>query len=308
MFFLDNASDITECIVLCELLDTNNHLCQMPPSKQKIAKPTHRTTRTSARSAAKEAPARGAKRKAGELPPIKAAKIQRTGHGSKAKVSVVENPELPRVPVIGANDAALLPGDYTDRIIYILRFNYLTLSFLLLKDVTGKTWNDMSRLMRTTISQIYNEHAYLRYHQQKCIVLTDEYDVPISSAYHNGYYEDVMHFLRPMFSSLTISIFMVGILRIGKSDFLSSLNNVDVFPMTRAKYATSFGFMEDEVRLLLKHHNVEIPMSEVTNWYNGYLIGMGDHNNPKNAPGCQPGIQRCGFDFGITWVCEPLAE
>ncbi|RUO97146.1 AAA-ATPase-like domain-containing protein [Jimgerdemannia flammicorona] len=110
--------------------------------------------------------------------------------------------------------------------------------FLSLKDVTGKTWNDMSRLMRTTISQIYNEHTYLRehlninekakfdrivnedssqsfefalrelmvflarYHQQKCIVLIDEYDAPISSAYHNGYYEDAMHFLRPMLSSL----------------------------------------------------------------------------------------------------------
>ncbi|RUS14298.1 hypothetical protein BC938DRAFT_477442 [Jimgerdemannia flammicorona] len=82
----------------------------MPLSKQKIAKPTHRTTRTLVRSAAKEAPTRGAKRKAGELPPIKAAKLQRTGCGSKAKVSVVENPEPCRVPVLGANNAALLPG------------------------------------------------------------------------------------------------------------------------------------------------------------------------------------------------------
>ncbi|RUS17488.1 hypothetical protein BC938DRAFT_476240 [Jimgerdemannia flammicorona] len=223
----------------------------------------------------------------------------------------------------------------------------------------------MSRLMRTTISQIYNEHTYLRehlninekakfdrivnedssqsfefalrelmvflarYHQQKCIVLIDEYDAPISSAYHNGYYEDAMHFLRPMLSSLlkdNINLqraFMVGILRIGKSDFLSSLNNVDVFPMTRAKYATSFGFTEDEVRLLLEHHNVEIPMSEVTDWYNGYLIGTQDNCHPLFNPWsivclCQhrelqpfwneSGIQRCSFDFGATWVCEPLAE
>ncbi|RUS12617.1 hypothetical protein BC938DRAFT_478649, partial [Jimgerdemannia flammicorona] len=78
--------------------------------------------------------------------------------------------------------------------------------------------------------------------------------------------------------------FMVGILRIGKSDFLSSLNNVDVFPMTRAKYATSFGFTEDEVRLLLEHHNIEIPMSEVTDWYNGYLIGTQDNCHPLFNP------------------------
>jgi hypothetical protein len=92
VFFPDNASDITECIVLRESLDADDHLCQMPPSKQKIAKPARRTARTLARGVGKEAPARGAKRKAGELPSIKTAKIQRTGRGSKAQVSVVENP------------------------------------------------------------------------------------------------------------------------------------------------------------------------------------------------------------------------
>ncbi|RUP51600.1 hypothetical protein BC936DRAFT_147142 [Jimgerdemannia flammicorona] len=186
-------------------------------------------------------------------------------------------PELPRVPVIGANDAALLPGgtvsvgssnfkklmesrfsvidksmliaefaSTADEVTLVLHprqfgkttnlsmlhffferidgkskhehelwhtlfgsmkiakerpdvmmneFGKYPVVFLSLKDVIGKMWNDMSRLMQTTISQIYNEHAYLCYHQQKCIVLTDEYDVPISSAYHNRYYEDVMHFL-----------------------------------------------------------------------------------------------------------------
>ncbi|RUS24760.1 hypothetical protein BC938DRAFT_473105 [Jimgerdemannia flammicorona] len=93
--------------------------------------------------------------------------------------------------------------------------------------------------IRTTISKVYAEHPYLqehlqdeeiikfdrivredpsyptlrhalgelseypaRYHQQKCIVLIDEYDAPIGAAYHKGYYDDAMDFFHPMFSSL----------------------------------------------------------------------------------------------------------
>jgi hypothetical protein len=119
----------------------------------------------------------------------------------------------------------------------------------------------MSRLMRTTISEIYKEHAYLhdhlnvyekakfdhianedphqsfefalrelmvflaRYHQQKCIVLIDEYDAPISSAYHSGYYEDAMHFLRPMFSSL-LKVFII-LLRGGSIEHFTYINHIN---------------------------------------------------------------------------------
>ncbi|RUP51601.1 hypothetical protein BC936DRAFT_147143 [Jimgerdemannia flammicorona] len=41
-----------------------------------------------------------------------------------------------------------------------------------------------------------------RYHQQKCVVLIDEYDSLIGTAYHEGYYDKAMKFLRPMFSLL----------------------------------------------------------------------------------------------------------
>ncbi|RUP21258.1 AAA-ATPase-like domain-containing protein, partial [Jimgerdemannia flammicorona] len=111
--------------------------------------------------------------------------------------------------------------------------------YLSLKDISGKTWDEMLIDIRTTISKVYAEHRYLqehlqdeeiikfdrivredpsyptlrhalgelseylaRYHQQKCIVLIDEYDAPIGAAYHKGYYDDAMDFFRPMFSSL----------------------------------------------------------------------------------------------------------
>ncbi|RUS23945.1 AAA-ATPase-like domain-containing protein, partial [Jimgerdemannia flammicorona] len=152
--------------------------------------------------------------------------------------------------------------------------------------------------IRTTISKVYAEHRYLqehlqdeeiikfdrivredpsyptlrhalgelseylaRYHQQKCIVLIDEYDAPIGAAYHKGYYDDAMDFFRPMFSSLlkdNINLhkaFLVGVLRVGKSGFLSGLNNISVYPMTHPQFASSFGFTSDEVELLLTHHS-----------------------------------------------------
>ncbi|RUS25330.1 hypothetical protein BC938DRAFT_472319, partial [Jimgerdemannia flammicorona] len=121
-----------------------------------------------------------------------------------------------------------------------------------------------------------------RYHQQKCVVLIDEYDSLIGTAYHEGYYDKAMKFLRPMFSLLlkdNVNLnqaFLVGILRVGKSGFLSGLNNISVYPMTHPQFASSFGFTSDEVELLLTYHNVNIAIEDVMNWYNGYNIGEDD--------------------------------
>ncbi|RUS12783.1 hypothetical protein BC938DRAFT_478430, partial [Jimgerdemannia flammicorona] len=92
-----------------------------------------------------------------------------------------------------------------------------------------------------------------------------------------------MKFLRPMFSLLlkdNVNLhqaFLVGILRVGKSGFLSGLNNISVYPMTDPRFARSFGFTEDEVKLLLAHHDVKIPVADVVYWYNGYHAGKKDH-------------------------------
>ena len=40
-----------------------------------------------------------------------------------------------------------------------------------------------------------------KYYHQKVIILIDEYDVPLQSAYQNNYYDEMVDFLRSVFSS-----------------------------------------------------------------------------------------------------------
>src|SRR6266545_2178785 len=48
-----------------------------------------------------------------------------------------------------------------------------------------------------------NLSQYLRkYHGQKCIVLVDEYDHPLSTAYQNNYYKEACGFFHVMLESL----------------------------------------------------------------------------------------------------------
>ncbi|OUQ00020.1 hypothetical protein B5E92_15320, partial [Erysipelatoclostridium sp. An15] len=44
-------------------------------------------------------------------------------------------------------------------------------------------------------------HCLYKHYQQKVIILIDEYDVPLQSAYNNGYYDEMVDFLRSIFSS-----------------------------------------------------------------------------------------------------------
>ena len=55
---------------------------------------------------------------------------------------------------------------------------------------------DQLKVSLETISQSLYQH----YHK-KVIILIDEYDVPLQAAYQNGYYEEMVVFLRNVFSS-----------------------------------------------------------------------------------------------------------
>lgn len=120
---------------------------------------------------------------------------------------------------------------------------------------------------------------------KKTIILIDEYDAPLTSAYQErlsdpDFLEDMSLFMRNMFSEAlktTTSLekgFMTGILRISKNDMLSGLNNPDVYTVLDKKYATYFGFTDEEVQELVKYTDMtEISLDEVRAYYNGYNIG-----------------------------------
>ena len=90
-------------------------------------------------------------------------------------------------------------------------------------------------------------------YQKKVLILLDEYDTPLQEAYVNGYWDELAAFTRTLFNnafktnpSLERGI-MTGITRVSKESIFSDLNNLDVVTTTSDKYATAFGFTEEEV-------------------------------------------------------------
>ena len=125
-----------------------------------------------------------------------------------------------------------------------------------------------------------------KYYHQKVIILIDEYDVPLQAAYQNNYYDEMVEFLRSVFSSslktneaLEKGI-MTGCLRISKESIFTGLNNFKVFSILDEMKEECFGFTEDEVKKLLEDYNIISSMDEVKEWYDGYLFGKTEVYNP----------------------------
>jgi hypothetical protein len=66
---------------------------------------------------------------------------------------------------------------------------------------------------------------------------------------------------------------LVGVLRVAKSGFLSDLNNLRVYPMFESRYADKFGFVEDEVKIVLSYHEIRTSVMDIANWYDSYTAG-----------------------------------
>lgn len=136
-------------------------------------------------------------------------------------------------------------------------------------------------------SALFNISYYLRkYYHQKVIILIDEYDVPLQSAYQNNYYEDMVNFLRNVFSmalktndALEKGI-MTGCLRISKESIFTGLNNFSSYSILNNISNEYFGFTEREVKQLLKDYHLSSYMDEVKEWYDGYLFGNLEIYNP----------------------------
>lgn len=145
------------------------------------------------------------------------------------------------------------------------------------KDILNKLHNRSSSAEDLKISLRVITNALYTYYQQKVIVLIDEYDVPLQAAYQNNYYEEMVEFLRSVFSSALKTNdalekgVMTGCLRISKESIFTGLNNIS---------SEFFGFTELEVKQLLKDYNLSEKMGEVKKWYDGYQFGNKEIYNP----------------------------
>ncbi|OUP69696.1 hypothetical protein B5F09_14265, partial [Erysipelatoclostridium sp. An173] len=129
-------------------------------------------------------------------------------------------------------------------------------------------------------------HCLYKHYQQKVIILIDEYDVPLQSAYNNGYYDEMVDFLRSVFSSALKTNdalergVLTGCLRIAKESIFTGLNNFTVRSITSQYACDCFGFTQEEIDDLLDYYDLINKRDEIKDWYDGYLFDKTEIYNP----------------------------
>lgn len=118
-----------------------------------------------------------------------------------------------------------------------------------------------------------------KHYGQKCIILIDEYDVPLDKAFQAGYYNEMVQLLRNFLGnalktndSLQFAI-LTGCLRISKESIFTGLNNLRVNTITDAVYDEYFGFTDQDVKELLAYYHLADHFDKVKAWYDGYQFG-----------------------------------
>ena len=137
---------------------------------------------------------------------------------------------------------------------------------------------------------LYNLSIFLEKHyHQKVIILIDEYDVPLQSAYQHDYYDEMVDFIRSVFSSALKTNdalergVLTGCLRISKESIFTGLNNFTVRTITDVEASDCFGFTQEEIDELLKYYNLMDNRQEMKEWYDGYLFGKTEIYNSWSA-------------------------
>ena len=125
-----------------------------------------------------------------------------------------------------------------------------------------------------------------KHHGENVIVLIDEYDVPLENAYYEGFYKEMVGFIRSLFESvlktndaLQFGV-VTGCLRISKESIFTGLNHLKINSIRDASFAEGFGFTECETEAMLRDYGIAERIPEVKEWYNGYLFGDTQIYNP----------------------------
>ncbi len=131
------------------------------------------------------------------------------------------------------------------------------------------------------LSKMLHEH-----HGVPAMIIIDEYDTPIQQGYMCGFYDEVILFMRNLFSACfkdnrNLSYgFMTGILRVAKESIFSGLNNLKINSVLDHKYSEYFGFTPEEVKKMAQYYQAEEKYGELCEWYDGYRFGRTEIFNP----------------------------
>ena len=194
--------------------------------------------------------------------------------------------------------------------------------FISLKGIKNNSWKDALFNIKSLLRELYEEFSFIKnslssseqdefdkiwfkkddgeyenalknlttylykYYKKEVILLIDEYDSPLISAYKYQYYEDASTFFKIFYgealktnSYLKMGI-MTGIIRVVKAGIFSDLNNLKVYSILDDFYSDFFGFTQNEVEQALKYFGIEYEISQVKTWYDGYKLGNSDIYNP----------------------------
>ena len=121
---------------------------------------------------------------------------------------------------------------------------------------------------------------------KKTIILIDEYDVPLENSYFNGFYDEMIFFIRSLFESalktndyLEFAV-ITGCLRISKESIFTGLNHLDIISVLDTEYSEHFGFLPGEVEQMLEFYELSDQKAVIKRWYDGYMFGNSEVYNP----------------------------
>ena len=210
-----------------------------------------------------------------------------------------------------------------EKSVYIKEQGQYPIIFISMKGIKDITWEEAKSSLKILISKLYSEFKYLlddldefdlprfkKYlladidfanlknalefltrvlyekHKKEVILLIDEYDSPLISAYEHNYYDEAINFFKVFYGEalktndyLKMGI-ITGIIRVIKAGIFSDLNNLRVYPILDKQYSDFFGFTEKEVEKMLIDFNIEYNLPEVKSWYDGYKFGDTEVYNP----------------------------
>ncbi len=125
-----------------------------------------------------------------------------------------------------------------------------------------------------------------KYYGKKTIIFIDEYDVPLENAYFQGFYEEMVSFIRSLFesalktnASLEFAV-ITGCLRISKESIFTGMNNLNIISILNKNYGEYFGFTEREVKKICSDYHLEHKYETAKEWYDGYIFGNAHVYNP----------------------------
>ena len=132
-----------------------------------------------------------------------------------------------------------------------------------------------------TLSLLLKKH-----HGKPAVILIDEYDVPLNTAFELGYYEYFIGTYRSILStalkendSLAFAV-VTGCLRISKESIFTWVNHFSTVDVMGAEMDEYFGFNDDEVAGMLEHYGLSSYHEKTRSFYDGYQFGSQLVYNP----------------------------